>query len=357
MLPDAVKNESGIAILITITVITLLVAASLELNRKIRSQVISTITFRDRFILTQIAESGINVAMAMIAQNKKESEIVSIQQDWADPEKIDELISKIPFEEGNLKLKITDELGKIQINALVVYPHGVNFNEPQKMLWDRLLRNIISEQESLADIDPTLIINCTKDWIDSKDDDAITGLNGSESEYYQDLDPPYACRNGPLPDLDELVLIKGITSELFRGVGEAFGISAFMTVYGATDAGGNNFTYEGRININTAELPVIAALLPSENNDLALEIYNYRKEFSDSKYLHDLSNPRWYKNAYGCGDLTIDPKLIKTSSDIFQIESAAILNELTMLVKVVVQIEKDKKTGKPVCRVLSRRVE
>ncbi len=348
-----VKNNRGIALLITITIITILIAVTLELNRKMRSSVISTAATRDLLTLSHMASSGINAAIAMLVKDKNESDIDSLQEDWADPEKIAEILKDIPFEDGNVTLKISDELAKIQVNALVSFPEGRNFNESQRNLWERLLRQLILLDESFEDADPTSIINSVKDWLDFGDDDAITGLNGAESDYYKDLDLPYSCKNGPFTHLGELVLVKGITPELFHGFGGIPGISKYMTIYGVKNAGGNNFTYEGKININTAELPVLMAILPSEYEYLAQNIYDYRKETSDSKYIHDLSSPTWYKKVPGWSDEIKIDNLITRSSDFFRIESTATLNKMKTSLTAVVHREKDKKSGKFKCKVLN----
>lgn len=353
----AYRNNRGIAILITLTIITVIIVASLELHRKMRFAAISTAATRDRITLTHMASSGINAGMAMLVKDKKESNIDSIQEDWANSDKINELLKDIPFDDGIITLTISDEIAKIQVNALVQYPGGRKFNESQRIMWDRLLRLLISQDESLEEIEPTSVINSVKDWLDSGDDDAITGLNGAESEYYQDLTPSYSCRNGPIDHLGELVLIKGVTRDLYQGVGAIFRISRYMTIYGITKEGDNAFTYKGKININTAELPVLIALLPSENEDFALSIFNYRQETIDSKYINDLSDPVWYKDAPGCSDIEIDPKLLTISSDFFRIESTATLNEIKMTTTAVVHREKEKKTGKWMCRILSWKTE
>ena len=349
MYKKIVKNNRGIALLVTLTVVTVLVAVSLELNRRVRSSAYSTAATRDRIALSHMASSGINAAMAMLAKDKKESDSDSLQEDWADPEKRSEVIRDIPFENGDVTLIISDELGKIQVNALVIFPEGQAPNHSQMFMWDRFLRFLISQDQTLEEIDPRMIINSVKDWLDSGDDDAITGLSGAESDYYQDLDPPYFCGNGPFTCLGELVFVRGITPDFFHGAGGIPGIFRYVTVDGINNSG----EYEGRININTADLPVLAAMLPSENQDLASAIDEYRREVSDSKYIHDLSSPVWYKNVPGCSDITIDPKLITISSDLFRIESIARLNQMQVIVIAVVHRVKDKKTGKWKCRILS----
>jgi len=345
-------NNRGIALLVTLAVITVLIVATLEMNRHTRSALFSAATTRDRMTLSQMASSGIYAAKAILIMDKNNSNSDSLQEDWADPEKISEILVDLPFDDGQVTLKISDELGKIQINSLVKFPEGHKFNPSQRMLWDQFLNLLITQDELFKDLEPETIINSLKDWLDSKDDDAITGLSGAESDYYQDLDPPYACRNGPLTHIDELALIKGISRELYQGAGEWLGVSSYLTIHGIIEKEDHSFTYDGKININTAQLPILAAILPLGNEDLAQAIYDYRQETSDSVYIHDLSSATWYKQVPGLNNIDIDPDFITTLSDVFQIESSAILHEMKMTITAVVKRERDKKTGKWACKVL-----
>ncbi len=340
------------AILVTIAVITLLITIALELNRKSRSLIASTAAIRDQYTLSHMTSSGVNAAIALLIKDKLESEIDSIQEDWANPDKIAFLLEDIPFEDGETKLKISDELGKIQVNALVVYPDRSEFSETQKNLWDRFVRLIILERELPEEIDPSCIINSVKDWLDI--DDSITGLSGAESEYYQDSETPYSCRNAPLSDLNQLAMIKGVTPDIFYNYNGMPGISEYITVYGLANSGS---TYTGKININTADAHVIAALLSDEDQHLAGAICEYRQEMSDLKFLHDLSSNTWYKNVSGCENIKIDSNLITTSSDFFRIVSVAKLREIKMTTTAIVQRIKDNESGKWKCKILSWHTE
>ena len=347
------KGNRGIALLITISVTTILVAAALEYNRRARFAVISTAAVRDHLTMSNMAASGVYAAMALLVKDRSESNLDSLQEDWANPEKIDEILQEISFEKGKLSVTITDELSKIQVNALVSFPDSRGFNQSQVMLWDRYLRYIGSEEQLKDDSDPVAIVNSVKDWLDSGDDDATTGLSGAESNYYEDLDSPYASRNGPIPDLNELLLIKGITPELYYGQGETPGLSHHMTVHGMTLGAGTAFNWPGRININTADLPVLAALLGIENEEMAQTLYDFRQEIAEGKDIHDFSSTKWYKNIPGFGDIAIDPKLITTSSDVFRIESEAAVNNIKTSVTAIVQRVQSPQSGKWTCKVLS----
>lgn len=354
MYSNLIVNKRGMAILITLTIIALLIVTTLELNRQARSAVLSAATTRDRITLSEMTSSAVNLAMAMLVKDKEVSTIDSVQEDWADTEKIKELLNDVAFEEGSLTLSISDELGRIQVNALVEYPDVQNFNQPQRFLMDRFFRLALSSNGTTEDIDPaTTILNSMKDWLDSGDDDAITGLSGAESDYYEDLDPPYRCKNGMITHLSELILIKGIIPEVYYGSEDTPGISKYVTVNGMTDGGGSTIKFSGKININTAELPVLTALLPEENQDLAQAIFDYRLEKSGSVYTRDLSRKTWYKQVPGAGSIDINPKLITKKSDIFKIETSAMLYDMKMSVTVVVHRLADPETGKFFCRVLS----
>lgn len=352
-----IRSEKGMALLLTITIITIITAVALDYNIKSRNAVITSSVMIQRMKLNYMAESGIHAGIALLIKDKADSSSDSLQEDWANTDKLNALISELPFSSGELKLYISDELGKIQVNALVKFPEGRDFNEAQQNMWHRFLFSLKSGIETLKEINPNTIINATKDWIDFGDDDTITGINGAESDYYNNLNPPYFSRNRPLSHIGELIFIKGISREWFNSIGGTSAVSDYFTVYGVSETNESRFTYEGKININTATIPVIAALLPSGDLQLAKAIDEYRVETSDSKYIHDLSDPKWYKKVPGLGDVEIDPKLITTSSDVFRIESSAKLKGMKTSIISIIKRDKNKKTGKWDFRVLSWQVK
>ena len=347
------NNNRGVALIITLSIIAVLVVTTLELNRKARSSIYVSGAFRERIQLKQMAMSGVHAAMALLIKDKEDSDIDSIQEDWANPGKIEELLMELPFDFGGVRVSIVDELGKIQVNSLVKFPHGLAFNESQRRMWEHFLNLAIPVLDRTDDTAPIPIINSLKDWLDRGDDDLLTGLSGAESEYYLDLNPSYVCQNGPFHHLGELLLIKGVTPEFFEGVGGIPGIASYMTVWGMAESTNNQFTFNGAININTADLPVIAAILPTESEHLAQSIFEYRAELSDGKYVHSLSKPTWYPDAPGCSELEIDPKLIRATSDLFRVHAEAERKDMTLTVEVVVKRVIEKKTGKWHGKILS----
>ena len=135
----------------------------------------------------------------------------------------------------------------------------------------------------------TPIVNAILDWIDPDDK---TRIQGAESDAYQNYwpDHPYAAKNGPLDDLSELLLIRGITPELFWGTG-----SSNVQMLAVNPASRDNaapayavgltnlFTClsSGRININTASAEVLQ-VIPGVTPEIAAAIVAARNGEGDT---------------------------------------------------------------------------
>ena len=354
-------SQKGIAVLITITILFVVFILVSEVNRRIQVSLKRADTVKKRAQLIQVAKSGIHIGIAVLMEDMKTTKTDSVQETWADPEHMETVLSELPFSEGLVTLRITDELGKIQVNSLVDYPEGRNFNVKQKLLWDNFLKLLNPPDESIDNLGlNTDIVNCVKDWLDSGDDDATTGINGVENDYYQSLDAPYSCGNGPLKDLSGFVLIKGITQEMVDRVEMGYRLGDLMTVYGMTapekKTGTSTttsetdekalFTFLGKININTADLPVIMALMSAEKSVLenslsAQAIYDYREERTEDGFVNELSGD-WYKTCQGCDDSGIMSDLLTTSSHFFAVECTATLDKTQVIVTAVIRRDDEK---------------
>jgi len=364
-LPTGTRHQAqrGMAVVMTMAVVLLVATAALELHINERTNLLNAAAMRDRITLDQMATSGIHLAMAVLVKDRQDSESDSFQEDWADEETMAALVEQLAFEKGKLVVKISDEMAKIQINALVQFPEATQFNEKQRQIWERFANNLLSIYELLGDevgqmedTDATTIINSVKDWID-KDEDIITGLNGAESDYYQDLDPPYECKNGPFDHISEVRLVRGITPELFNGIAGTAGLGNYITVYGAAEVNDQKFSYPGKVNINTAELPVLKVLLPSESEDFADLLIDYRQAVSGTQFTNDLTNINWYKKVPGFSGITIDPDLISVSSNIFRIEATAVIDETKAVTIAVVRRERESDSAPWKCKVLNWKTE
>ena len=201
------------------------------------------------------AKAGLNVAIAAI-KSKDEANTKKIQPNLLSEE------NTIDISNGKCSITITEENVKLNVN-LLTDKNG----KPNRTRIDQLLRLIDLLNKDRNDYSrigyglvPAII-----DWTDS--DDKVTHLpfikyenSGAESAYYGNLETPYKCKNTKLEATEELLLVKGITQDVFERIRD------YVTVYG-----------DGKININCASKRVIESLSEKMDPVLAQMIIDRRK--------------------------------------------------------------------------------
>ena len=342
-------DQRGVALLMTLAFLALAVSIVLELNLRARDALGLAAAYRDRFQMTQVAAAGVHAAMAVLAQDGSSTPTDHPKEAWALEETWAEVVEALSLEGIHLEVGIEDEMAKIQINALVTFPGGHDFRPKQQRILHNFIRRLQFASDNEGNATEVDIVNACKDWLDSGDDEAISGLNGAESDYYSMETPPIECRNGPMPDLHELLIIRGVTKGLFYGDATHAGLEKCLTVHGAIKGKDGGFFFPGRININTASENVIAALLPPESQELAAAIVDYR----DIVPPEILESTDWYRDTPGCGELVIDPNLITVKSNFFRIKSRVTSGSLQIITTAVVERLKDGESGRSICRILS----
>ena len=311
------KNNRGFALILTILIISLIVALTLQFNTSMRYNLHAAATLKDGITLKAIAESGFDYSLAVLFEDASNNDFDTLHEIWADSQLLSS-ISGYMFDEGRLEVKITDHSGKIAINRLV--DENGKYNTKQKDLLVRFLR---LEKFGLYEEEVDSIVDAIKDWIDT--DDEVTGF-AAENPYYQSLTNPYSCRNSSMKYLKELLLVKGVDKELFYGENDNPGVSDYLTIYG-----------DGRININTAANPVLMALSDRIDQSMAEKMAVYRENEA-----HDLKNPAWYRDLPGMKDVQIDTDLLTTSSANFEIKSTGFKG--MMCKRVTGMVERQKKS-------------
>jgi type II secretory pathway component PulK len=159
-------------------------------------------------------------------------------------------LDRFPVGDGTVSVKIIDLERKMNINT-------ANAQAIQQAL---TLMGVDASEISV-------VSDSILDWIDP--DDAPRAA-GAESDYYQGLAVPYYAKNAPIDNLSELLLVKGVTQEMYWGSNATnHPPSVFQHKLGFGTSPGqapdypfglvNIFTpvSSGRININTADTNVL----------------------------------------------------------------------------------------------------
>jgi general secretion pathway protein K len=218
-----------------------------------------------------LGRSGVEVARWTLAQQMG-CPYVSLNQKWAggggDDCDTNSALANISLDDFQLSgrkigIQIRDLERKFNINTI-----------DQIMLQQALTYMGVDASEIPAVTDAIL------DWIDPNPDPKIRRANGAKNDYYESLNPPYDAKNGPIDDMPELLLVRGITPEMFWGPSatnyspaafqqkDRFGrlIQAPSYPVGLVDL----FTpfSSGRINVNTASAEVLQ-MIPGIDENIA----------------------------------------------------------------------------------------
>lgn len=112
---------------------------------------------------------------------------------------------------AGIQLPVTVTLGKgeFTLQPMVDAERKININQANELLLQRVFTAMGADAGEIP-----IVISSILDWIDPDD---MENLQGAESDFYLGMDPPYEAKNGPIDDLSELLLVQGVTPEMYRG--------------------------------------------------------------------------------------------------------------------------------------------
>jgi len=239
------RGQKGFALLLTLIVTALMVAALVELIHQVYVDISLSRGYRDGQQASLLAESGITGGIKLLQLALQGKGYTSLSDAWATPVKLDD-------ETGAIEVSVMEESGEINLNSLV-QPNG-EFEPFTQAALKRLGKRLQIPEDAWSAL---------ADWLDSDDQ---TRSNGAETPFYRSQKPPYAARNGKLATISELSLVRGFTPEIVAR------LKPFVTIY--SDQAGAPLS---QVNINTASKEVLAALDDGIDERMAERILEERR--------------------------------------------------------------------------------
>jgi len=261
-------SERGIALIIVMISIFVLamLAGGFAWSMKVETKLARNGNSEEE--LQWLGRSGVEYARWILAQQMTipgENTYDGLDQVWAggpgglgtSNSPLAEVQNPVSLGNGSFKWEIQDLERKANINA------------PEPILQPMLQQALYLMGVDAGEMTP--IIGSILNWTASGGN--TRHLQGAEPEYYERLEPPYTAKNGPIDDLSELLLIRGIREmpELYWGTSasdhppSAFTARANRSHLPTTDGPSipvglvDLFTplSSGKININTASSSVL----------------------------------------------------------------------------------------------------
>ena len=279
-LQSVTRHRGGFALVAVIWAVAVLslLACSFAMDAYMEGK--AAVWTRSRHQASALLDSGLTLAGMLMARQEKvsgeETEEEAEKDRWIVPairlkrgQRV-EVSQRLMFDEaGHLQFETADVLSSTNnvpdaeiFVAIEPEPARWNINKLTKagfgdnadLIWARILTVAGVPEE-----DQSALVDSFYDWVD---EDSITeSADGAESEYYEGLETPYTCKNGPLDTVGELAFIKGFDRNggvLLKGgvwnpeetnsERQVFvsGIEGLFTTYG-----------EGKINVNAAPREVL----------------------------------------------------------------------------------------------------
>ena len=244
--------------------------------------------------------------------------------------------------EGSCTHVITSESSKINLNYLAVTPFQVQqaagkplLAQPGQVpsglfqyvgaLLSNLLDNFIRESDDpnqeYGNLKPEEVVYNIMDWVSPGD---ASFLGGVKDGWYQQQNPPYKAKRGRMFTIDELRLVKGIDDHLYQKM------KPYVTVY----------SYDGKINLNTATSEVYKALYPDFTDDDIKKILEERdqeggwpSEAAFVNFVTTVMNRPGFKNIYN--DANNYPFTVSSQS--FVIEAMGVVKKSRSQVQRIIR--------------------
>jgi general secretion pathway protein K len=249
------RNDRGIALVIALLTLVLLTVIVVEFSYEMQVEASLVQNQMDEVQAYLAAKSAIATGLAYLSADILDHQAAGPYDSFSDiwyaechPNGPDQFspgfYQASPDGNSEFLLDIEDEWGKIPLNALVPLDGST---EPNEFILNALrqLFSFVYDADGPAD--------AIVDWMDLDDEDY--GAGGAENQYYSALETPYSCKNGPMDNIEELLMVRGITPDIYFGDPTADPpippLHQLLTVHGSR---------RGEINANTADYWVLFAV-------------------------------------------------------------------------------------------------
>lgn len=202
------KSQQGIALIIVMVVVLVfgILAGLFAYSMKVETKLARNSTWDTE--MEWLGRSGIELAKCFLSQTGPGGQQYDgLNQKWAGGTgETNDALAGLSLE--------NNELGKGKFSVKIIdLDRKFNIN----VAGEEVLRQAMILIGADAAQTP-LIVNAILDWRDA-DDDTHVGSTETESDYYLTLRPPYRAKNGPIDDMAELLMIKGISPAMYWGSG------------------------------------------------------------------------------------------------------------------------------------------
>jgi general secretion pathway protein K len=225
------KQKKGSVLFIVLWVIFFLSTIALVIGYYVSPQMNLAFKFKTKAEARTLAEAGVKKAMAILNTEDPEKLYSSLNDGWSRGDGL----KGIKLGQGEWSVGTFSSAKEFKV-GLADEERKININKASADVLKKLFETYAGVSELAAQEIAASILR----WHGPQ---AKPEEECPDNSYYRSLSPSYVCKNKDFEVLDELLLVKGITRQIFNKVQDK------LTVYGP-----------GAVNINTAGRSVLQCL-------------------------------------------------------------------------------------------------
>lgn len=309
------RLHRGVALITVMIIIAIVagVAASMLRDHQLNLRRATNLLHGDQTITHLLAAE--TWARQVLLEDLKDGEIDHLGEGWA------EALLPVETDGGALAGRIRDQQGLFNLNSLI--DRELKADPAAMAQFERLVAQIELEES----VDPLALAEALADWQDP--DEEVTGIGGAEDADYAVQDPPYRSPDRPLFSPTELLLVRGMTYELWLKLAPL--VTALPPQDGQPEP----------LNVNTAPAAVLAAVLGADTS-LADELVGERESDPFENTQQFIARLEQSLGAEAVAKLEVDR--FSTASRYFLVESEAQFGDLTLSMRHLIRRESDRTT-------------
>ena len=250
--------------IITIWSLCLLATFAVGLGYGVRQKIILVKRLEERDKLHFIAEAGVKQGITELMKDDEEDEAYDyLGDDWSGSVSLfrDVVIDGGKYSVGYNCVNELTGLSEFRY-GLIDEERKININKIDMHTIERLLKIIGLNEMEAQELSASIV-----DWRD-EDNQMSIPIGSGEDFYYRGLRYSYEAKDADFEVLEELLLVRGMTRNIFGK------IKNYITIYG-----------DGKVNINTAPKEVLLAL--GLDSDLVDKIISFRYGHDGETYTED----------------------------------------------------------------------
>ncbi len=237
-------GQTGFILIAVLWISLLLSIFALNMSTRSRLQATQALNIQEMTILNHVLSSGLSMGFHEYRKYLDNRGLLNANQELESWSGLETDIwfpvyepRMVEIEDTSVGIQIINPGGKLDIN----------------MVDTGMLQEIVALCGAESGTEITSITNSILDWIDEDD---LKRLEGAEKKYYLSLSKPYLPKNAPMQDMRELLMVRGVSRDIFYGNRDHPGLIHFFSIHGSPE----------KMDINSAAPEALASLgdLPEE---------------------------------------------------------------------------------------------